>query len=168
MNSLLAAAIAAGVLWSMIKNANPYDAFLRGAGEGMTLMLKTAPNIFAAALCAGMLEKSGLFAFLAHLLAPAFGALGLPQEIFPLFLVRPVSGSAALAVVEQILRACGPDSFAARTACAMMGSTETVFYTIAVYTAGMQIPKKSMRRITAVCLITCVTGGFFAAWICAI
>jgi spore maturation protein SpmB len=63
MNSLLAAAIAAGVLCSMIKNANPYDAFLRGAGEGMALMLKTAPNIFAAALCAGMLKKAACLRF---------------------------------------------------------------------------------------------------------
>lgn len=153
---------------AVMRSKNPYDAFLRGAGQGMALMVKTAPGIFAAALCAGMLETSGFFAFLTSLAAPAFAYLRLPGELLPMFLIRPVSGSAALAVAERIIANCGPDSFAAQSACVMMGSTETVLYTIAVYTAGSALPRRILHRVLFTCLAVCMLGGLFSAWICAL
>ena len=82
-------------------------------------------------------------------------------------LVSAAAGSGKTRVlVERLMAALGPDSYPARVACAMMGSTETVFYTVAVYTAGLSVPPRSMRRILTVCLLTCAAGAFFAAWVC--
>ena len=114
-----------------------YDLFAAGAAEGMQTALKLLPNL-AAMLCAvSVMQASGLMDALNGLLAPLFGLAGLPEEIAPLVLVRPVSGSGALAVLSELMEHYGADSRIGLIACTVMASGETIFYTICVYTGAV-------------------------------
>lgn len=114
-----------------------YDLFAEGASEGMKTAVKLLPNL-AAMLCAvSVMQASGLMDALNGVLAPLFRLAGLPEEIAPLVLVRPVSGSGALAVLSELLETCGPDSRTGLIACTVMASGETIFYTVCVYTGAV-------------------------------
>lgn len=109
------------------------ELFLRGARQGMETAIQVLPSL-AAMLCAIELTRcSGLLSLLCRLCGPVFSLLGLPEELGPLVLARPLSGSAALAVTEGLLERFGPDGRIGRLACVVMGSSETIFYTMCVY-----------------------------------
>lgn len=115
-----------------------YDLFVQGAKEGMYTAVQVLPNL-AAMLCAiSMMQASGLMDALCALCAPVYGWLGLPSETAPLILIRPMSGSGALAMLETILEQAGPDSRAGLIASTIMGSGETIFYILCVYTSGLE------------------------------
>jgi spore maturation protein B len=99
-------------------------------------------------MAVSMLSASGALDLLASFLGPAAGALGIPVQIIPLALIKPVSGSGATAILTQIYKDCGPDSFAGRVASVMAGSTETTFYAVAVYFGSVGI-KKTRHTIPA-------------------
>lgn len=110
-----------------------YDLFVRGAKDGLRTAVEVLPNL-AAMLCAiSLMEASGLTSALCGLCAPGLAALGLPKEVAPLVLLRPFSGSASLGMVENLMNAYGPDSRIGLIACTIMGSSETIFYTLCVY-----------------------------------
>ena len=109
-----------------------------------------------------MLRASGALELLAAFLAPLLDRLGLPGELVPLMLVRPISGSAALGVGAELISAYGPDSHLGRTAAVMLGSTETTFYTIAVYFGAVGITKTRYAVPAALCAD--LTGFLAAAW----
>ena len=88
-----------------------------------------------------MLRASGALDFLTALAAPILRRLGIPEEVAPLLLIRPLSGSGALAVGSELMETYGPDSTVGRTAAVMLGSTETTFYTVAVYFGAAKISK---------------------------
>ncbi len=113
-----------------------YDLFVEGAKEGMRVAAGVLPNL-AAMLCAiSLMQASGLMEALCGLFAPLFAWLGLPKEVAPLVLLRPMSGSASLAMVERLMREYGADSRIGLIACTVMGSSETIFYTICVRPAN--------------------------------
>ena len=115
-----------------------YDLFVKGAGEGLKTAVQVLPNL-AAMLCAiSLMQSSGLLDALCSLCAPALGWLGLPGEVAPLMLIRPLSGSGALAMLQTILESCGPDSRAGLIACTMMGAGETILYTVCVYMSAAE------------------------------
>ena len=97
---------------------------------------------------------------LAGLLSPALAFAGIPRETIPLMLMRPLSGSASLAMLKTVLDACGPDSRAGLVACVMMGSSETVFYTCGVYLAAAGVKKS---RYTVPCALLAWLAGSLAA-----
>lgn len=110
-----------------------YDLFVQGAKEGMRTAVQVLPNL-AAMLCAiSLMQASGLMDALCRLCAPLFSWMGLPSEVAPLVLIRPMSGSGALAMLETILQEYGADSRAGLIACTVMGSSETIFYTVCIY-----------------------------------
>lgn len=114
-----------------------YDLFVTGAANGLRAAVQVLPNL-AAMLCAiTLMEASGLMDVLCALFAPVLGWLGLPAEVTPLVLIRPLSGSGALAVLETLLERVGPDSRAGLIACTAMGSSETIFYTVCVYMSAV-------------------------------
>lgn len=146
------------LLSGMWKRLPVYDLFVRGAREGMNTAVNVLPNL-AAMLCAvSLMQASGLMERLCGLCAPALGWLGLPAETAPLLLVRPLSGSGALAVTQQIMETCGPDSRAGLIACTVMGSSETIFYTICVYMSA------SKRRHTGYAVPCALIGSLAGAW----
>lgn len=110
-----------------------YAAFLTGAERGMKSALSLLPALSGMLLMLGMMNASGLTAFLVRIASPAMDALNLPGEAAPLLLLRPLTGSGSLAALEQVFACCGPDSRAGRIASIVMGAGETVLYTMTVY-----------------------------------
>lgn len=110
-----------------------YDLFVEGAGAGLRTAIRVLPNL-AAMLCAiSLMQASGLMDALCKVCAPVFVWMGLPSETAPLVFIRPMSGSGALAMLESILQQYGSDSRIGLIACTLMGSSETIFYTVGIY-----------------------------------
>ena len=134
LSSLVIPVLLAGVaVWGLGRRVDGYGALTRGAEEGLTVLLKVLPALVGLLTAVAMFRASGAMEFLTQLCAPALEALGIPPEATPLMLIRPVSGSGALAVGTDLITTYGPDSYIGRVAAVMLGSTETTFYTIAVY-----------------------------------
>ena len=126
-------AIAGIVGFGLLRGVKVFDLFVEGAKEGLTTAVNILPALVALVVAVGMFKASGGLDLLSFALEPIGKLLGLPREVIPLSLIRPISGSGAMAIFNDILRSHGPDSLAGRIASVMMGSTETTFYTIAVY-----------------------------------
>ena len=144
------------------KKENAYDVLTDGAREGFQMLKTIAPSLVVLLSAVGMLRASGALEALSVLLSPVLKALGIPAETVLLMLVRPISGSAALAIGAELIAAHGPDSPVGRTAAVMLGSTETTFYTISVYFGSWGITKT--RYAVPAALIADLTGFLAASW----
>lgn len=144
----------------MGKRINVYSALTHGAEEGLTVLLRIIPSLVGLLTAVSMFRASGAMEWLSSLCAPLLGLFGIPAEAMPLMLIRPVSGGGALAVASDLLASHGPDSYLGRVAAVMLGSTETTFYTIAVYFGSAGITK---TRHTVPAAIAADLTGFFAA-----
>lgn len=149
----------------LFKDVKVYDVFVEGAREGITTIVKILPPLVGLMTAVGVFRASGALDFVIFLLAPAASFLGIPAEAMPLALLRPVSGSASLALVADILRTYGPDSYIGRVVSTMMGSTETIFYTLTVYYGSVGI--KNIRYTLAAALVADGASVVASAWICA-
>ncbi len=123
------------------KKENPYELMLTGAKDGLKLLYSIVPALVLLLTSVTMLRQSGAIEAISHTLAPIFRFVGIPPETAILVLVRPISGSAALAVGADLMATYGVDSLVGRTAAVMLGSTETTFYTISVYFGSCGIQK---------------------------
>ena len=150
----------AASLLALRKKENTYDLLLQGGAEGLRLLLTIAPALVILLTAVQMLRASGAVALLSDLLEPVFRLMGIPPETAMLVLIRPISGSAALAVGAELMAQYGPDSLIGRTAAVMLGSTETTFYTISVYFGAAGV-KKTRYAIPAALFADFV--GFFMA-----
>ncbi|MBQ2756642.1 MAG: spore maturation protein [Oscillospiraceae bacterium] len=121
------------VIYGAVKKVNVFSVFIEGASEGMGVAVRMLPPLIILMTAIGMFRASGGLEFFTKLLAPVMEAVGLPKEVAPLVLLRPVSGSGATAILQDIVSNYGADSFAGRVASVMTGSTETTFYTLALY-----------------------------------
>ena len=148
----------------LARRVDVYGALLEGGKQGLELVKTILPALVLLLTAVELLRASGAMEALVRLLAPAAELAGIPPEVLPLVLIRPLSGSAALAVGADLMAAWGPDSLAGRTAAVMLGSTETTFYTISVSFAAAGI--KRTRWAVPAALIADVTGfvaaSFFA------
>ena len=149
-------------LITLHKKENTYDLLLQGGAEGLKLMAAILPALVILLTGVQMLKASGAVELLSRLLSPAFSLLGIPPETAMLVLIRPFSGSAALAVGTELMATHGVDSLIGRTAAVMLGSTETTFYTISVYFGAAGI-KKTRYAIPAA-LFADLTGFCMASW----
>jgi spore maturation protein B len=145
-------------LW---KRENVYDAMITGGAEGLRLLLTIAPSLVVLLCAIEMFRASGALEQLTSLLSPVCDLFGLPAETLPLMLVRPFSGSAALAVGAELMAHYGVDSQIGRTAAVMLGSTETTFYTITVYFGAAGV--KRTRHTLAAAVVADLTGFLCAA-----
>lgn len=143
------------------KKESAYDIMLTGAADGLKLLLSLVPTLVLLLTAVTMLRASGAVEAISGFLAPVFNFFGIPPETAILVLIRPVSGSAALAVGADLMAQYGVDSLIGRTAAVMLGSTETTFYTISVYFAAAGI-KKTRYTIPAA-LIADFTGFLVAS-----
>lgn len=144
------------------KKEDSYAALLDGGTQGLKLLCSILPSLVALLSAYGMLRASGALSLLTNLCAPVLSLIGIPKECAPLVLIRPISGSAALAVGAELMAAHGPDSLVGRTAAVMLGSTETTFYTISVYFGGAGIRKT--RYTLPAALLADAVGFLTAAW----
>lgn len=149
-------------LFGMGRHVNIYDALTRGAEEGLTIILRILPNLVGLLTAVYMLRASGAMELLGGLVAPVLERLGIPPETAALLFVRPVSGSGALAIGSELMSSHGPDSYVGRVAAVMLGSTETTFYTIAVYFGSAGVRKT--RYAIPAALIADLTGFMAAAF----
>ncbi len=141
-SSLILPVLILGVfMHGVFKKVDILDAFAEGARENLVTSAQLLPTLALLMLAVGMFRASGALGAFTSLIAPLFEFLGFPPECLPLALLRPVSGSGALSVLENILSEQGPDSFAGKVASVLMGSTETTFYTVAVYFGATKIKK---------------------------
>lgn len=143
------------------KGENAYDTMLHGASQGLRVMLSILPSLILLLTSVHLLRASGAAELLSVTLSPVFSLFGIPPETALLVLVRPISGSAALAVGAELMATYGVDSPVGRTAAIMLGSTETTFYTISVYFGAAGI-KKTRYTIPAA-LIADMTGFTMAS-----
>lgn len=148
--------------FALRKKENAYDIMLQGAGDGLKLLVSILPALIFLLTAVHMLRASGATEILSSLFAPVFSFFGIPPETAMLVLIRPISGSAALAVGAELMAQYGVDSLVGRTAAVMLGSTETTFYTISVYFGAAGI-KKTRYTIPAA-LFADFVGFFMASW----
>ncbi len=145
----------------LAKKQDVYSALLEGGLEGLKLLLSIAPALVMLLSAVHMLRASGAIELLTRFLSPVCKFLGIPPETMPLVLLRPFSGSAALAVGADLMSTYGPDSLIGRTAAVMLGSTETTFYTISVYFGAAGIRKT--RYAIPAALIADLSGFVMAS-----
>lgn len=145
---------------AMAGKRDAYSLLITGAGEGLQVMKTIAPALVVLLAAVELLRQSGAMDALTALLSPVCRLTGIPPEVVPLLVIRPVSGSAALAVGGSILAACGPDSLPGRTAAILLGSTETTFYVVSVYFGAAGV-RRSRYAIPAALIADCT--GFFMA-----
>ena len=149
-------------LLALHRKENAYDLLLNGAADGLRLLASIIPALILLLTAVTMLRASGAMELISHALSPVFQFFGIPPETAMLVLVRPLSGSAALAVGADLMAEYGPDSQIGRTAAVMLGSTETTFYTISVYFGAAGIRKT--RYTIPAALIADFIGFLAASW----
>ena len=154
--------LAGAALYALGRRVDVFSALTTGAGEGLSVILRILPPLVALLTAVYMLRASGALTLLTQALTPVLTRIGIPPETVSLLLIRPVSGSGALAVGSEIMQTYGPDSTIGRTAAVMLGSTETTFYTIAVYYGAAGI--RRTRHTIPAALAADVTGFLAAAW----
>ena len=147
-------------LLALYRRENAYDILLQGTSEGLSLIKSILPALILLLTAVHMLRASGAVEALGRMAAPVFGLFGIPPETALLVLIRPISGSAALAVGAELMARHGVDSQVGRTVAVMLGSTETTFYTISVYFGAAGIQK---TRYTLPAALFADFVGFFMA-----
>ena len=147
-------------LLALRKQENSYDLLLDGAADGLKLLVSLVPTLILLLTAVTMLRASGAMEAISKFLSPVFRFVGIPPETAMLVLIRPISGSAALAVGADLMAQYGVDSLVGRTAAVMLGSTETTFYTISVYFGSAGIKK---TRYTLPAALFADFVGFFMA-----
>lgn len=138
-NGILLFFIAGIPLYAMIKKVDVFDAFIIGAKQGFDTIVNIIPYLIAMMVAIGMLRASGFFELLGKSLGPVLIWIGMPPELLPLALIRPFSGSASTGIMAELIHQHGGNSFIAKAAATLMGSTETTFYVIAVYFGAVGI-----------------------------
>ncbi|MCQ4023381.1 MULTISPECIES: nucleoside recognition domain-containing protein [unclassified Ruminococcus] len=146
--------------FGLIRRQPVFELFIKGARQGIASVFKIIPSIIALVCAVTMLRSSGLLDALINLVSPVLEPLGFPPQLLPLSLLRPVSGSGSLAVLSDIYKNFGADSFIGKAASVMMGSTETTFYAIAVYFGSVGISKT--RHTVPAALMADFTGMVMA------
>lgn len=162
MNMVVPVLLCCVALYGQFHRVDVYAAMVTGAGDGVRTLVRILPALVALLTAVYMLRASGVLELLAQLLAPLLSKVGLPAQLLPLMLVRPVSGSAALGVGADLIRTYGPDSELGRMAAVMLGSTETTLYTAAVYFGSVGVDRTRYAIPAALCAD--LAGFLVAAW----
>lgn len=152
------------VIYGLKEKNKVFDIFIEGAREGLEITIGIFPTLIGLFVAIGMLRSSGVLDFIINGITPILSFLSFPKEVVPLALLRPISGSASIAVATDIMKNCGVDSFEGLLASIIMGSTETTLYTIAVYTSSVKI--KNSRGVLIAALLADLTGIIVSLIVC--
>ena len=152
--------LAGTALYALWRRVDVFSALCAGAGEGLSVTLRILPALPALLTGVYMLRASGAMELLAGLLTPILTRVGIPPETAPLLVIRPLSGSGALAAGSDLMRQYGTDSYIGRCAAVMLGCTETTFYTVAVYFGAAGIRK---TRYAVPAALTADAAAFLSA-----
>ena len=155
-SSAIPIVIAIIVIYGLLEKNKVYDTFVEGAKEGMEIVVKLFPTLLGLFIAIGALRSSGVLDCIIQFISPITNVLHIPSEIMPLAILRPISGSASTAVATDIMNNFAVDSKIGLIASTIMGSTETTFYTIAIYTSCVGI--KKIRFVLACALLGDLVG----------
>ena len=150
--------------YAALRGVKVYEEFVEGAKEGFQVALKVIPFLVAILVAIGMFRGAGGIEALKSALAPLLTPLGFPPDLLPMVLVRPLSGSATMALFTELAQRLGPDSLTVRMAGTIFGSTETTFYVIAVYFGSVAV--RRARHAVAAGLIADFAGVVASVVIC--
>lgn len=148
------------ISYGMSKKINAYESFLEGAKGGFSTAVKIIPSFIAMLVAIGVFRESGAMDILINILEPITNILYIPGELVPMMLMRPLSGSGAQGILSELATNFGADSFIAKTAAVMMGSSETTFYVLAIYFGSVSIKKQRHALTTG---LTADLAGLLAA-----
>ena len=152
------------ILYGLIEQKKVFDTFLDGAKEGLEIVFSIFPTLIGLFVAIAALRSSGIIDAIVKVLSPILSIINFPSEIMPLALLRPISGSASIAVATDIMKNYGVDSNIGLIASIIMGSTETTLYTIAVYSSSVGI--KKTRFVLAAALIADFVGMLTSVFVC--
>ena len=154
------------ILFGLKEKEKVFDIFLDGAKEGLEVVISLFPTLLGIFLAIGLLRDSGVLDFAIGIISPVTNLLKIPSQILPLAMLRPISGSASMGVAVDIMQKYGVDSLLGTICSTIMGSTETTFYTIAIYTACIKV--KKIRFVLAAALLADLAGIISSVIICQI
>lgn len=129
------------IIYGMIKGRKVYEWFIEGAKEGINVCLRIFPYLLAMIIAVQIFKDAHLLDLLNNFIAPVVNLIGLPKELIPLVLIKPLSGSGAVGIFTDIVKTFGPDTKIGLIASVIMGTTETIFYTITVYFGAVKVKK---------------------------
>lgn len=152
-------------LIGLLKKVKVYDVFIEGAKEGFEVAVKIIPFLVGILAAIGMFRGSGAMDLLTNALRPIMATINFPPELFPLAILRTLTGSGSLAVTTDLIKTYGPDSFFGITAATMYGSSETTFYVLAVYFGAISV--KRTRHAVPAALIGDVVAAIATVAVCA-
>ena len=157
MSYILPTLILSLIVYSLVKGVDIYSAFVEGAKEAIPLILSILPYMAAMLTAMRLIRASGVLDGFSALISPVLSRIGMPAELVPMFVIRPFSGSASAALLADVFDRCGTDSYAGVAASIMLGSTETIFYTVALYFGSVNVQRT--RYVIPVALICNAVGG---------
>lgn len=149
-------AIGCIILFGLLRGVNVFQVFIEGAAKGIQTSIKILPSLIGLMVSIAMLKSSGALDVVCRALTPIASAVGIPSEIMPLALLRPVSGGGSVALLQNILADYGPDSFAGRVASVMAGSSDTTFYAVSLYFGSIGV--KNTRQTLPAALTADLAG----------
>ena len=142
--------------WGLASKVKVYEAFMKGAAEGLKVVVNILPTLIGLLVAVGVLRASGFFDLLGQLLEPVTDLVKMPAQILPLLIVKMFSSSAATGLLLDIFKNLGPDSYTGRAASILLSSTETIFYTMSVYFLAAKVTKTRYTLTGA--LLATLTG----------
>ena len=148
----------------LIRGVKIYEVFVEGAKEGFNVAVRIIPFLVAILFAIAMFRASGAMDYFVKLMSPLTNLIGMPAEVLPAAIMRPLSGSGSLGIITELINTHGPDSFIGKLASTIYGSTETTFYVLAVYFGSVAI--KKTRHAVPAGLIADVAGILAAVFIC--
>lgn len=151
-------------VYGALRKVKVYECFVEGAKEGFQVGVRIIPYLVAILVAVGMLRGAGAIDLLARWLDPVLRRVGLPAELLPLAIMRPLSGSGSMGIVAELIKNHGPDSFISRLAATAYASTETTFYVLAVYFGAVGI--KKARHAVVAGLFADIVSLIAAVFIC--
>lgn len=160
VNNIILFIIAGIICFGVLRGVDVYSAFAEGAKEGLSTTVRIFPHMVALMVAITIFRTSGAVELLGRLLAPLFGLVGIPVETLPLVILKPFSGGASMGILADIYAAYGTDSYIGLISSAIMGSSETIFYTVALYFGYAGI---SNTKYTVLCAFIAQAAGMAGA-----
>ena len=151
------------IVYGVIEKNKVFDIFINGAKEGLEIVIKIFPTLIGLFVAIGALRSSGILDMFINFMKPGLAILNIPSEIMPLALLRPISGSASIAIATDIMNKSGVDSKIGLIVSTIMGSTETTLYTIAIYTGAVGV--KNIRFVLWASLCADIVGMLVSVFI---
>ncbi len=151
------------LLYGLFERKNVFDIFLKGAKDGLKMTVNIFPTLVGLFLAIGALSSSGILEYVINMLKPILNVCGIPSEIMPLAILRPISGSGSIAVATDLMKKFGTDSLIGLIVATIMGSTETTLYTVAVYSSSVNI--KKTRFVLFAALMADLTGMLVSVFV---